>query len=115
MLIERAAKYEALLEAEQQERAKKDEAEKANRAWQATLEGYGKAKGELKVKDFDDAEDIKKYVKDRKAIEEAKGLVPVIHLRGDQGVAFRHVRKVIRAAAVAGVDNVIFSVYGFEN
>jgi hypothetical protein len=30
-------------------------------------------------------------------------------------VAFRHVRKVIRAAAVAGVDNVIFSVYGFEN
>ena len=64
---------------------------------------------------FDDAEDIQKYVKVRKAIEEGKGLVPVIHLRGDQGVPFKYVRKVIRAAAIAGVDNVIFSVYGFEN
>jgi biopolymer transport protein ExbD len=64
---------------------------------------------------FDDAEDIQKYVKERKAIEEGKGLVPVIHLRGDQGVPFKYVRKVIRAAAIAGVDNVIFSVYGFEN
>ena len=64
---------------------------------------------------FDDAEDIQKYVKERKAIEEGKGLVPVIHLRGDQGVPYKYVRKVIRAAAIAGVDNVIFSVYGFEN
>ena len=64
---------------------------------------------------FDDSEDIQKYVKERKAIEEGKGLVPVIHLRGDQGVTFKYVRKVIRAAAIAGVDNVIFSVYGFEN
>lgn len=46
------------LEADQQERKKKDEAEQANKAWQATLEGYGKAKTELKVKDFEDAEDI---------------------------------------------------------
>ena len=64
---------------------------------------------------FDDSEDIQKYVKERKAIEEGKGLVPVIHLRGDQGVPFKYVRKGIRAAALAGVDNVIFSVYGFEN
>ena len=64
---------------------------------------------------FDDSEDIQKYVKERKAIEEGKGLVPVIHLRGDQGVPFKYVRKVIRAAAIAGVDNDIFSVYGFEN
>jgi biopolymer transport protein ExbD len=64
---------------------------------------------------FDDSEDIQKYVKERKAIEEGKWLVPVIHLRGDQGVPFKYVRKVIRAAAIAGVDNVIFSVYGFEN
>ena len=64
---------------------------------------------------FDDSEDIQKYVNERKAIEEGKGLVPVIHLRGDQGVPFKYVRKVIRAAAIAGVDNVIFSVYGFEN
>mgnify|MGYP000412403643 FL=1 len=64
---------------------------------------------------FDDSEDIQKYVKERKAIEEGKGLIPIIHLRGDQGVPFKYVRKVIRAAAIAGVDNVIFSVYGFEN
>ncbi len=63
---------------------------------------------------FDDSEAIQKYVKERKNIEEAKGLVPVIHLRGDEGVSFRYVRTVIRAAAIAGVDNVIFSVYGFE-
>ena len=64
---------------------------------------------------FDDSEDIQKYGKERKAIEEGKGLIPIIHLRGDQGVPFKYVRKVIRAAAIAGVDNVIFSVYGFEN
>ena len=63
---------------------------------------------------FDDSEAIQEYIKERKNIEEAKGLVPVIHLRGDEGVSFRYVRTVIRAAAIAGVDNVIFSVYGFE-
>lgn len=64
---------------------------------------------------FDDSKAIQEYVKERKATEEAKGLVPIIHLRGDKGVSFRYVRTVIRAAAIAGVDNVIFSVYGFEN
>ena len=63
---------------------------------------------------FDDSKAIQDYVKERKGIEEAKGLVPIIHLRGDKGVSFRYVRTVIRAAAIAGVDNVIFSVYGFE-
>ena len=63
---------------------------------------------------FDDDEAITKYVKERKDQEKAKGLVPIIHLRGDKGVPFKHVRTVIRAAAAAGVDNVVFSVYGFE-
>jgi biopolymer transport protein ExbD len=63
---------------------------------------------------FDDAEAIAKYVEEKKAIEEGKGLIPIVHLRGDEGVPFKHVRTVIRAAAQAGVDNVVFSVYGFE-
>jgi hypothetical protein len=42
---EQAAKVQADIEKQQQE-------------WQAKLEGYGKAKAELKVKDYDDAEGI---------------------------------------------------------
>lgn len=63
---------------------------------------------------FDDSKAIQEYIKEKKAIEEGKGLTPVIHLRGDKNTSFRYVRTVIRAAAIAGVDNVIFSVYGFE-
>ena len=63
---------------------------------------------------FDDIEAIEAYVKEKKLIEDGKGHRPIIHLRGDQGVSFRYVRTVIRAAARAGVDNVVFSVYGFE-
>lgn len=63
---------------------------------------------------FDDAEAIKDYVEKKKDEEKAKGLTPIIHLRGDKGVSFKHVRTVIRASAAAGVDRVNFSVYGFE-
>lgn len=66
-----------------------------------------------KVGKFDDEEAIEDYVKKRKDEEKSKGLEPIIHLRGDKGVAFKHVRTVIRASARAGVDNVVFSVYGF--
>lgn len=38
------------------ERKKQDAAENERKAWAARLEAYGKAKGELKVKDFEDAE-----------------------------------------------------------
>lgn len=62
---------------------------------------------------FEDAAAIEDYVKKRKVEEKAKGLTPVIHLRGDKGVAFKHVRTVIRASARAGIDNVVFSVFGF--
>jgi hypothetical protein len=59
-----AEKYEAALESwykqkrQVDEQAAKAEAEakSANEAWQAKLTSYGKAKTELKVKDFDDAE-----------------------------------------------------------
>lgn len=64
---------------------------------------------------FDDMKAIEDYVKEKKLIEDNKGHKPIIHLRGDQGVSFKYVRTVIRAAARAGVDNVVFSVYGFKN
>jgi len=63
---------------------------------------------------FDDADAIEEYVKEKKLVEDSKGHKPIIHLRGDQGVSFKYVRTVIRASAKAGVDNVVFSVYGFE-
>lgn len=63
---------------------------------------------------FDDADAISEYVRKKKDEEEGKGLVPIIHLRGDKGVPFKHVRKVIKASAAAGVDNVVFSVYPFK-
>ena len=42
----------------------KQEAEVMNqqKAWQAKLDGYGKAKAELRVKDFDDAEEVAQQV-----------------------------------------------------
>ena len=57
-------RYETALEAwyrqrdqiEAEKREQERQAEEQKRAWQAKLEGYGKAKGELKVQDFDDAE-----------------------------------------------------------
>ena len=75
----------------------------------------GTFRGEKAALEFADADAIEDYVKKQKAIEDGKGLTPIIHLRGDKGVSFKYVRTVIRAAAKAGVDNVVFSVFGFEN
>jgi biopolymer transport protein ExbD len=74
----------------------------------------GTFRAEKTTVEFADAEAITDYVKEKKDEEKAKGLEPIIHLRGDKGVPFKHVRTVIRAAAAAGVDSVVFSVYGFE-
>lgn len=64
---------------------------------------------------FADVNLLAEYIKQEKDVQDAKGLKPLLHLRGDKGVTFNYVRTVIRAASRAGVDNVIFSVYGFEN
>lgn len=47
---------------------------------------------------------------ERKKIE-ALGLKPKLHLRGDQNAVFKHSRVAIRAAAAAGVIEVVFAVY----
>ncbi len=74
----------------------------------------GSFRSETAKVSFATADEIEDYVKKQKVIEENKGLVPIIHLRGDKETSFKYVRTVIRAAARAGVDNVVFSVYGFE-
>lgn len=66
-------------------------------------------------KTFADVNLLTEYISGEKDTQELKGLKPMIHLRGDKNVNFSYVRTVIRAASKAGVDNVIFSVYGFEN
>ncbi len=63
---------------------------------------------------FGNTEDLIKYIKEQKILMESRGQMPILHLRGDKRAAFRHSRTVIRAAAIAGVDNVIFSVFGFD-
>ena len=61
-----AEKFESALESWYERKRKQDELDQQARAaeeqqqktWQAKLDSYGKAKAELKVKDFDDAEDV---------------------------------------------------------
>lgn len=63
---------------------------------------------------FADVKLLEEYISSMKDIQDDKGAKPLLHLRGDRGVTFNYVRTVIRAASRAGVDNVIFSVYGFD-
>ena len=55
--------------------------------------------------------DIFDLVKEEKEKIDALGLVPKLHLRGDQDAVFKYSRTAIRAAAAAGVDQVVFAVY----
>ncbi len=58
-----------------------------------------------------DEADITDLVKIEKEKIDRLGLTPRLHLRGDKETVFRHSRTVIRAAANAGVDQVIFAVF----
>ena len=60
-------------------------------------------------------EDITEYVKAFKEKYDNQGFDPRLHLRGDRESVFKYTRKVIKAAALAGVDSVIFSAFDFEN
>ncbi len=50
-------------------------------------------------------------VKREKEKIQALGVVPKLHLRGDVDAVFKYSRVAIRAAAQAGVDQVVFAVY----
>ena len=58
-----------------------------------------------------DDTDIFDLVKTEKEKIDASGITPKLHLRGDQDAVFKYSRTAIRAAASAGVDQVIFAVY----
>ena len=58
-----------------------------------------------------DDKDIFDLVKTEKEKIQGLGLVPKLHLRGDQDAIFKYSRTAIRAAAQAGVDQVVFAVY----
>ena len=62
----------------------------------------------------DDDAAIFEFIKGEK--EKMEGtLKPQLHIRGHRGVEFKHVRRIIRIAAEAGVDQVIFASYGSSN
>lgn len=58
-----------------------------------------------------DKQSIVEVVKLAKAKIDNEGLVPKLHLRGDQDTMFKYSRTAISAAAEAGVTQVVFAVY----
>ena len=51
------------------------------------------------------------YIQTMRDQLEARALTPKLHLRGDKSSLFKHGRAVVRAAAKAKVEQVIFSSY----
>lgn len=60
---------------------------------------------------LDGDEGVLTYVANERKRFEAEGVVPKLHLRGAQDAVFKYSRQVIRGAAKAGVDQVIFAAY----
>ncbi len=54
---------------------------------------------------------IVELVKTEREKVAAIGWTPKLHLRGDKDAVFKHCRRVMRNAAAAGVDQVVFAVY----
>jgi biopolymer transport protein ExbD len=64
-----------------------------------------------KLEALPDDKAITDLVTNQKREIEVMGITPQLHLRGDKEAVFRHSRVVIRAAAAAGVNQVIFAVF----
>lgn len=60
---------------------------------------------------FEDDEALVKYIDEKREEMEKKSYTPRIHLRGDKEALFQYNRRVIRAAAAAGVNEVVFVSY----
>ncbi|MGA0898833.1 MAG: ExbD/TolR family protein [Luteolibacter sp.] len=58
-----------------------------------------------------DEEAIKDYVKKARDKVEALSITPRLHLRGDKEALFKHGRVAVRAAAAAGVNQVLFATF----
>lgn len=61
-----------------------------------------------------DDEVIFELVKKEKEANDLKGYTSKLHLRGDKDAVFKYCRRVIRTAAKAGVDQVVFAVFVTE-
>jgi len=59
-------------------------------------------------------DDIFGMIKKAKADNDGRGYISRLHIRGDKDAVFKYCRKVIRIAARAGVDQVIFAAYKVE-
>ena len=73
--------------------------------------GDGRFRQEDGETPFEDDKAMVFYIEEQKKLMEEKGYTPRIHLRGDKEAMFKYNRKVIRAAAEAGVNEVIFVSY----
>lgn len=77
--------------------------------------GFGGEEARFTAEDFNttlvEESDITDLIRKEKQKIDALGLVPKLHLRGDQDAVFKHSRTAIRAAAAAGVNQVVFAVY----
>ncbi len=58
--------------------------------------------------------EIEDMVKKRKEEMMMQGVVPKLHLRGDRDALFKYSRTAIKAAAAAGVEQVVFTVFPKE-
>lgn len=71
--------------------------------------------GTFTAEEFDvilpDEAAIFEYINNLRIEIEGGAREPKLHLRGDQDVIFRHSRTVVRAAAAAGVNQVVFAVF----
>jgi biopolymer transport protein ExbD len=68
----------------------------------------GRFRDAMGTKAFPDDEALKDYIEKERQAAEQKGHTARLHLRADEGVHFTYVRRAIRAAAKAGVNEVIF-------
>ena len=73
--------------------------------------GEGRFRMEDGKTQFANDDDMKQFIKDQKEKIDQLGVVPKIHLRGDRESMFKYSRRVIRVAAAAGVNEVIFASY----
>ncbi len=94
--------------------AKKQESKKGR----IVINVYGEAdSGDGRFRDasgnlvFDTDEAMKEFITKEKEKIEERGVVPRIHLRGHKDSLFKYSRRVIRVAAAAGVNEVIFVSY----
>ena len=60
---------------------------------------------------FDTKEDLTDWIKKEKDLIDGRGIVPVLHIRGDSTAEFKYCRQVIRCGAAAGVSQVAFGAF----